>query len=107
MNSAKYREQITINEIINGGKNATGLTGTPTVKFTEWANVKPISQGRALYYGIVENVQSYEIEMRYYPELIITPQMTITWGYKTLIIHSNINKEAYNDKITITAYARS
>lgn len=106
MNTAKYKDYVTINRIVGGTENSGGLVGTFSVYFSEWAKVKPINQGRALYLGIVENVQSYEIEMRVISDKEITTQMTITYGTKTLTIHSAPRIEGIEDKIKIIAYAR-
>jgi len=97
---------IQINYIADGSSNSGGLTGTWSVYFSEWGNVEPINQGRALYYGIVENVQSYSIEMRLIEGKTVTPQMTVTAKNKTMTIHSVIEIKGADDRIKIIAYAR-
>ena len=106
MNCAKYKDMIQVNYIANGSNNSGGLTGNWSVYFSEWGNIKPLNQGRALYYGIVENVQSYAIEMRLIEGKEITPQMTLTVENKTLTIHSVIELNDAEDRIKIIAYAR-
>lgn len=104
MNAGKMRHIITITEILDGSKNATGLTGTITNGNSIWAQVIPISQARALYYGIPENFRSYEIRTR--SQSSITVQNGITWDSKNLVIHSVIETDARQHELKIMAYER-
>jgi SPP1 family predicted phage head-tail adaptor len=72
--------------------DAGGLTSTPILLMTSWAFVQPLSQARALQYGITENYRSYEITLRY--RSTITNKQTIVWNSKNLTIVSVINTDS-------------
>lgn len=103
MNAGKMRHRITVTEVLDASKDATGLTGTVTNGITLWAQVIPMNQARGLYYGIPENYRSYEIRTRSQTE--ITTLNGLVWGTKTLTIHSSM-PDAREHELKIIAYER-
>lgn len=76
-----------------------GAITTYSNVLTTWAEVKQITQSRALQYGIVENFRSYEIMIRYREDVTLSTINLISFKNKSLTIHSIIEDRKKSFKI--------
>lgn len=76
-------------------ESAGGLTQTRTLLFNSWADIKPLSQARALAYGLTETNRVHELTVRYRATLTTkqTIDATINGVLKTLTISSILNTD--------------
>lgn len=103
----RYTRKLVLQTITETSDAVGGVTEAATTLATVWAAIKPMTGTRLLEYKQLINGVWYDIEIKYRTDISIVAGNTITYGGRTLTVHSILNEREELRVYLITAYEKA
>jgi len=101
-----YTRKLVLQTITETSDGVGGMTESASTLATVWASVKPMTGTRLLEFKQLINGVWYDIEIKYRTDISIVAGNTITFGGRTLTVHTVLNEREELKVYLITAYEK-